>query len=561
MRPSRTRNEPAGREVRSLVRTLPARIKAAAELGGTATFISGDTATTVPWSEIHHDAQRTAAALQARGVKPGDHVAILGPTSRPLVTAIQATWLAGATVIVLPLPMRMSSIEEFVAQTRDRVLQADTTLLLVDADLAPYIEPRPGDPPTACLDDLTTDQPFVEPEIDPSSLAIIQFTSGSTSDPKGVMLPHSTITANLDGIIEATTFQRDEVLVSWLPLYHDMGLVGMLILPMTTGCDLALAGPQDFMAAPSRWMEWLSRYKGTATAGPNFAWVLATRALSRMDPLDLSALRVALNGAEPVDPGTVEAFIEAGARHGLRPGAVFPAFGMAEVSIAGSFPEPMAGLRTDHVDQRVLETEGYAASCEADAPHARRLVKLGRPIPGLQMRIVDPQTGQLRRDREVGELEIRGTSVTSGYYNRPEATAEAFRHGWLRTGDLAYFVDGELVMCGRIKDLIIVGGRNVYPQDIEAAAATVEGVRAGNVIAFGVEGRHGRESIVVVAECKAPDTEPVRRRLVETVRDAVGVPPRDVVLVTPGSLPKTSSGKLQRSLCRARYLDEALQPV
>jgi len=543
------------------VRTLPARIAAAAELGGTVTFISGDTATTVTWSEIHEDAQRTAAALQARGIRPGDHVAILGPTSRSLVTALQATWLAGATVIVLPLPMRMSSIEEFVAQTRDRVLQADTTLLLVDADLAPYIEPRPGDPPSACLDDLATDQPFVAPDIDPSSLAVIQFTSGSTSDPKGVMLPHATIAANLDGIIEATTFQREEVLVSWLPLYHDMGLVGMLILPMTTGCDLALAGPQDFMAAPSRWMEWLSRYKATATAGPNFAWVLATRALQRLDGLDLSALRVALNGAEPVDPATVEAFIEAGARHRLRPGAVFPAFGMAEVSIAGAFPVPMEGLRTDDIDQRVLETEGYAASCEPDAPHARRLVKLGRPIPGLQMRIVDPETGQLRRDREVGELEIRGTSVTTGYYNRPDATAESFRHGWLRTGDLAYFVDGELVMCGRIKDLIIVGGRNVYPQDIEAAAATVEGVRAGNVIAFGVEGRHGRESIVVVAECKAPDTEPVRRKVVETVRETVGVPPRDVVLVAPGSLPKTSSGKLQRSLCRARYLDEALQPV
>jgi fatty-acyl-CoA synthase len=542
------------------VRTLPARIKAAAALGGTVTFIHGDTATPVAWAEIHDDAKQMAAGLQARGIQPGDHVAVLGPTSRRLVTALQATWLAGATVIVLPLPMRMSSIEEFVAQTRDRVLQADTTLLLVDAELAPFIEPRPGDPPTLCLEDLASDRPFVEPEIDPSSLAIIQFTSGSTSDPKGVMLPHATITANLDGIIEATTF-RDEVLVSWLPLYHDMGLVGMLVLPMTTGCDLALAGPQDFMAAPSRWMEWLSRYKGTATAGPNFAWVLATRALKRMDPLDLSPLRVALNGAEPVDPATVEAFIEAGERHRLRPGAVFPAFGMAEVSIAGAFPVPMDGLRTDRVDQMVLETEGYAATCEPDAPHARRHVKLGRPIRGLQMRIVDPQTGQLRREREVGELEIRGTSVTTGYYNRPDVTAESFRHGWLRTGDLAYFVDGELVMCGRIKDLIIVGGRNLHPQDIEAAASTVEGVRAGNVIAFGIEGRHGRESIVVVAECKATETESVRRKLVEAVREAVGVPPRDVVLVAPGSLPKTSSGKLQRSLCRARYLDEALQPV
>ena len=161
----------------------------------------------------------------------------------------------------------------------------------------------------------------------------------------------------------------------------------------------------------------------------------------------------------------------------------------------------------------------------------------------------------------MGELEIRGTSVTSGYYNRPEVTAETFRRGWLRTGDLAYLIDGELVMCGRIKDMIIVGGRNVYPQDIETAVATVDGVRAGNVIAFGVDGRHGREAIVVVAESKATDPEPVRRLVAATVREAVGVPPREVVLVAPGSLPKTSSGKLQRSLCRAQYLDEALQPV
>ena len=188
-------------------------------------------------------------------------------------------------------------------------------------------------------------------------------------------------------------------------------------------------------------------------------------------------------------------------------------------------------------------------------------MKLGRPIPGLQVRIVDPQTGQRRREREVGELEIRGTSVTTGYYKRPESTAETFRQGWLRTGDLAYLIDGELVMCGRIKDMIIVGGRNVYPQDIETAVASVEGVRAGNVIAFGVDGRHGREAIVVVAESKATDPEPVRRLVAATVREAVGVPPREVVLVAPGSLPKTSSGKLQRSLCRAQYLDEALQPV
>jgi len=331
---------------------------------------------------------------------------------------------------------------------------------------------------------------------------------------------------------------------------------------MTTGCDLVLASPQDFMASPARWMEWLSQYGGTATAGPNFSWILATRALRRLEGLDLSRLRVALNGAEPVDVDTVEALVAAGAPHGLRPGAVFPAFGMAEIAIAGTFPEPMTGLRIDAVDGRVLETEKYAAPAEDPlAPGVRRLARLGRPVPGLEIRVVDVEGGSVLADREVGELEIRGTSVTTGYYNRPHATAAAFHDGWLRTGDLAYIVDGELVMCGRIKDMIIVAGRNVYPQDVERAVAEVDGVRAGNVIAFGVDGRRGQEALVVVAEAKVDDTGPVRSMVAEKVRAAVGLPARDVVMVAPGSLPKTSSGKLQRSLCRSRYLGRELQAV
>jgi fatty-acyl-CoA synthase len=191
----------------------------------------------------------------------------------------------------------------------------------------------------------------------------------------------------------------------------------------------------------------------------------------------------------------------------------------------------------------------------------RQLARLGRAVPGLEIRITDPVTGTPMREREAGELEIRGNSVTTGYYKHPQATANAFRDGWLRTGDLAYLVDGELVVCGRLKDVIIVGGRNVFPEDIERAAGTVDGVRTGNVIAFGVEGRRGKEALVVVAESRADDTSPVRQAVATRVREAVGVPPEEVVLVAPGTLPKTSSGKLQRSLCRTRYLDAALELV
>ena len=504
-----------------------------------------------------------AAALQARGIAPGDHVALLGPSSRGLVTAIQAVWLAGATVVVLPLPMRLSSIDEFVDQTRRRIRNADAALVLVDAELAGFVEPVPGDPPFVPLDAVATGRAsrWQRPDDDLDRLAILQFTSGSTADPKGVMLPHRTVGANLDAIAVAAQLDPDDdVLVSWLPLYHDMGLVGLLTVPMTSGADLVLGAPQDFMAAPARWMEWLSTYGGTATAGPNFSYVLATRALRRAEGLDLSRLRLALNGAEPIDPASVEAFCEAGARHGLRPSSAFCAFGMAEVAIAGTFPQPASGMRTDCVDRRVLETEKYAAPVHPEAAGSRRLARLGRPVPGLEIRIVDPTNGTPLREREVGELEISGTSVTPGYYKRPEANAELFRDGWLRTGDLAYVLDGELVVCGRSKDVIIVGGRNVFPEDVERALADVDGVRAGNVIAFGIDGG-GKEALVVVAESKADDTTLVRKWVSERVREVVGLPAKDIVLVAPGSLPKTSSGKLQRSLCKQRYLGAELQTV
>jgi fatty-acyl-CoA synthase len=542
------------------------RIERAAARGTNVTFVVGGSEDVASWGELHEQAKGYAAALQAQGVRPGDHVALLSPTTRSLVTAIQGTWLAGGTIVVLPLPMRLSSIEEFVAQTRRRIRHADAGLVVVDPELAAFVTPEPGDPRMVGFDDLAGGDArrWVRPPDDPDRLAILQFTSGSTSDPKGVMLPDRVLCANLDAVAEAATLDPDDdVLVSWLPLYHDMGLVGLLTLPMSTGARLVLGAPQDFTAKPARWMEWVSTYGGTATAGPNFSWVLATRALARSEPLDLSRLRVALNGAEPIDPDQVEAFVAAGRRHGLRPEAVFPAFGMAEVAIGGTFPEPMSGMVTDCVDRRVLETERYAAPADPGAAGSRRLPLLGRPVPGLEIRIVDPDTGVPLREREVGELEIRGTSVTPGYYRRPDANAQLFHDGWLCTGDLAYLLDEQLVMCGRIKDVIIVGGRNLFPEDVERAVGQLDGVRAGNVIAFGVDGDRGRESLVVVAESRAVDDDvaALRRLVAERVRDAVGVPARDIVLVAPGTLPKTSSGKLQRSLCKRQYRDGRLAPV
>jgi fatty-acyl-CoA synthase len=549
------------------------RLEAAGDGGRAITFAAGATDSAayatepVEWARIHDDARAMAAELQARGVSPGANVGLIGPTGRDLVTAIQATWLTGACVVMLPLPMRMGSIEEFVEQTRVRMANAELRIVVADAQLLTFLTPEPTDPPMVTLDELRAAvavrgaDAYDQPADDPDALAILQFTSGSTAAPKGVMLTHRCLTANMDAIESAMQVDHEaDAAVSWLPLYHDMGLIGMLTIPMCTGTRLLLAGPQDFLAAPARWAQWMSDFGASITAGPNFAYALSARALRRGGDLDLSRWRIALNGAEPIEPSGVEDWLASGAPYGLQPGAVFCAYGMAEATVAITFPPLGQGLTVDTVDRTVLETEGRAATVEPTRPGARRLPFLGRTIDGLELRIVDAATGIPLRDREAGEIEVRGTSVTPGYFRNEQATADTFHDGWLRTGDLGYVVDGELVVCGRLKDVIIVGGRNVFPEDIERAAATVEGVRAGNVIAFGTPGRRGRERVVVVAETRADEVEPVRDAVASRVHDAVGVGP-EVVLVTPGSLPKTSSGKLQRSLCKTQYQSDLLQPV
>jgi fatty-acyl-CoA synthase len=555
-----------------------ARLELAADSGSGVRFVGAsmtdDESFVVSWRELHDDARSVGAALQAKGLVPGDHVAVLGPTSRELMTIVRGCWMAGIASMVLPLPMRMGSLDTFIDGTRARILHGDAKLVLIDDLLADFYTAAEGDPPIEPMRSVMPGSPNVPvadalesvPD-DPERLVILQYTSGSTSEPKGVMIPDRVLSANIDACCDAAVMGIGEVMVSWLPLYHDMGLVGFLALPMTKGVDLVQAAPQDFLAHPGNWMQWLSDYGGTATAGPNFSWVLATRALKRMQGLDLSRLTLALSGAEPVDPKAVEAFVAEAQRFGFPAGGVFPAFGMAETAIGASFPPRGRGLRTDTVDRLVLETQRVAKPIEISDPDelnltARRLPLLGGALPGLELKIVDPDTYEELPERHVGELLLRGTSVTPGYYKRPDATAALFHDDWLCTGDLAYMLGDELVLCGRIKDVIIVGGRNIFPEDIERAVGTLDGVRAGNVIAFGMEGYKGRESVVVVAEVRVSDTSggpsEIREAIHHRTLEVCGIPPRDVMLVVPSTLPKTSSGKLQRSKCRADYLDEEL---
>ena len=536
--------------------------------GGTVTFVDGDDHDTITWADLHADATSMAAAMQARGVRLGDNIAILGPTTRPLVTAIEATWLCGACLVMLPLPMRMGSIDGFISQTRDRMSAADISMLLIDGQFSEFIAPVEGDPPFVSFDEvLPADasarfpkSAYVRPDIDPDDVAVLQFTSGSTSHPKGVMLPHRQICANLDGAIVAADIRPDDVVVSWLPLYHDMGLIGLLTIPLITGISLVVGAPQDFLAKPVRWMQWISDYRGTLTAGPNFSWVLATRALRRAEDLDLSQMRIALSGAEPVDPESFRHFLDEATRFGLPPECLFPAFGMAEVCIAGVFPPQGSGMRTDVIDGRVLEHEHFAASVEPGSPNARELAILGRAIPGLQIRIIDPATRVECREREVGELLIRGTSVTTGYYNRPDATEKAFNDGWYLTGDYGYTLNGEVFVAGRKKDMIIVGGKNVYPQDLETLAYEVPGIHAGRAVAFGIyDEKAGTEEVVIVAEVDV-DGEDERQGIADALRQHItknsAVALRHAYIVGRQWIVKTSSGKTARSANREKFLKE-----
>jgi fatty-acyl-CoA synthase len=487
------------------------------------------------------------------------------------MTVVRGCWMAGVASMVLPLPMRMGSLDEFVSSTRARIRHGDAKLVLIDAQLAPFYEAAPGDPPIVPMTAVLQGAPNVPsgdrlelPPPDPERLVILQYTSGSTSEPKGVMIPDRVLSANVDAVTQAAELMTDEVMVSWLPLYHDMGLVGFLAIPMTVGIDLVQAAPQDFMAKPGNWMQWVSDWRGTATAGPNFAYVLATRALRRAENLDLTSLTLALSGAEPVDPDAVEAFVTAAEPFGFRAGAMFPAFGMAETAIGTAFPRRGRGLECDTVDRQALEMNRVAKPVVVVDPDeykvtARRIPLLGTAVPGMELKVVSADTYEELPERHVGELLLRGTSVTPGYYKREDATHALFRDGWLCTGDLAYLLDGQLVVCGRIKDVIIVGGRNVFPEDIERAVGLIEGVRAGNVIAFGMDGYKGKESVVVVAEVRPDDAVSVRNAIHERTLAVCGLPPRDVVLVKAGTLPKTSSGKLQRARCRELYLGEELE--
>jgi fatty-acyl-CoA synthase len=513
------------------------------------------------WADVHETARGYAAALRTPSgdvpaLEPGRAVGVLAGEPASIAPLAQAVWLTGGSVTMLHQPTARTDLASWAEDTVGVLRMIDASMVLLGAPfdaLAPVLAERGI--PFRTLDSLTGDAASVSPDVDVSgedATALLQLTSGSTAEPKAVRITHGNLYANIQAMIEAARLDVDrDVMVSWLPLFHDMGMVGFLTVPMVTGLDLVTVTPVDFLSRPLLWAELISKYHGTVTAAPNFAYAVLARQLARADAdLDLSSLRIALNGAEPVDPDAVRSFTDAGARFGLRPESVLCAYGMAETALGVAFAPVETGLAVDEIDADALETQHRAVPGGGGA--VRRFPKLGPPLPGIEVRVVGEQ-GEVLDAGGVGVLQLRGSSVTPGYLtvDGPKATQDA--DGWFDTGDEGYVTGGQVVVCGRRKDVIIMGGRNIYPTDIERAAAEADGVRAGNVVAVRLaagEGRHRESFAVAVESRKAGDAEAerlIRKDVTSRVVSAVGVRPAEVSVLPPGSLPKTPSGKLRRA--------------
>jgi fatty-acyl-CoA synthase len=502
------------------------------------------------WPEVHASALRMAGALRPE-LDPGSSVGVLAGEPASIAPAAQAVWLCGGSVTMLHQPTARTDLGAWAEDTVSVLGMIGARLVLLGAPfdaLAPVLTERGIAFRT--IDSLDADP--IAPDADVAAeddTALLQLTSGSTAEPKAVRITHRNLFANITGMVTASELDVErDVMVSWLPLFHDMGMVGFMTVPMVTGLELVTVTPVDFLTRPLLWAELISKYGGTVTAAPNFAYAVLGRQLARADgPLDLSSLRIAMNGAEPIDPDSVTAFAEAGARFGLRPESVLAAYGMAETALGVSFAPLDTGLQVDEIDADALESHR-----RADPGSGRRFPKLGPTLPGIEVRVVGDD-GTVLGEREVGVLQLRGESVTPGYLtvDGPVPTQDA--EGWLDTGDEGYLVAGEVVVCGRRKDVIIMGGRNIYPTDIERAAATAGDVRAGNVVAVRMmagSGKHRESFLVAVESRKAGDPEAesvIRKDVTGRVVSAVGVRPAEVVVLGPGTLPKTPSGKLRRA--------------
>ena len=512
------------------------------------------------YGELARRVRAAAAGLTRLGVGPGKAVGIMLPTGLDYFVAFFGAQLAGGIPVPLYPPARKSQIEDHLRRQAGILRTAGAEVLVTFSEvltLARLLSAQlPGLHRVVTVADLAGGSGgFVPPPVRGEDIAFLQFTSGSTGSPKGVVLTHANLLANLRAIRQGADIRPDDVIVSWLPLYHDMGLIGCWMGALYFGVPLVLMSPLAFLARPSHWLWAIHRHRGTLSAAPNFAYELCINKIpgEEIEGLDLSSWRMALNGAEPVSPETLRRFIERFERHGFRPGSFSPVYGLAENSLAVAFPPLGRPPRIDAVEREPFQRSGSAVPAAADDPGVLRFVSCGTPLVNHEIRIVD-DAGREVGERQEGRLEFKGPSATSGYFRNPEATAKLVHGDWRDSGDRAYIAGGEVYITGRVKDIIIRAGRNLYPQELEAAVGEVPGIRKGCVAVFGSpDPATGTERLVVMAETRERGEaalEAIRQAVQEVTIDLLGTPAEVVALVPPHGVPKTSSGKIRRSSAR-----------
>ena len=507
------------------------------------------------WLEVHERARRVAGGLAAAGIGHGDGVGVLAGAPVEIAPTAQGLWMRGASLTMLHQPTPRTDLELWAKDTTTVVDMIEAKAVIVSDPFmpaAPVLEQRGIKVLT--IEQLLASDPIDPIDTDEDDLALMQLTSGSTGSPKAVHITHRNIYSNAEAMFIGAKMDPsgNDVMLSWLPCFHDMGMVGFLTVPMYFGVELVKVTPMDFLRDTLLWAKLIDKYGGTMTAAPNFAYALfAKRLRNQATPgqFDLSTLRFALSGAEPVDPADVEDLIDAGKPFGLRPEAVMPAYGMAETTLAVSFSELGDGLVVDEVDADLLAALRRAVP--ATKGNTRRLASLGPLLTGIEARIVDDD-GAVLPTRGVGVIELRGEPLTPGYTTMGGFIPAQDENGWYDTGDLGYLMEnGHIVVCGRVKDVIIMAGRNIYPTDIERAAGRVAGVRPGCAVAVRLDAGHARESFAVAVESNAyQDPAEVRRiehQVAHEVVSEVDLRPRNVVVLGPGTIPKTPSGKLRRA--------------
>jgi fatty-acyl-CoA synthase len=531
--------------------------------------------------DIASESERRGRALKALGLAKGERLAMVVPSGDEFVLSFLGALFAGVVPVPVYPQLTLKNVDAY-QETVAHIARASGASMLLTTDAAkPFVDPvaarAPGLRAVVSVSELATEGAggACDVRVGPEDLAFLQFTSGSTSRPKGVMVSHANLAANAEafmihGLRRDTSVDKG---VTWLPLFHDMGLIGFVVGPLFTNIPCVFLPTASFVRAPRLWLEKIRQHRGTITYAPNFAYALVAKRLKdrEVEGLDLSSLRVAGCGAEPIQAKALGDFAQRLAPAGFDPRAFLPSYGMAEATLAVTFVPRGEGLHSDDVDASALE-EGQATPA-ADATRARSIVDCGRAFPDHEVAVID-DAGHVLGERRVGQIVLSGPSVALGYFEQPELTAATFKPiagrgdaRWLHTGDLGYLAGGRLFVCGRLKDVIIVRGRNYYPNDIEWAVGELSHVRRGNVVAFGVQANaegcvvvdgSGEEQLVVCCEGASADADAIREAAGARIAEQFGLTVREIVIVQLASLPRTSSGKPQRNATRRMYIEGAL---